>query len=218
MKIVTKRFLLRDFTDEDVPSFEAYHSDPRSLEFYGAEEAKPEHARELVGLFKAWAAEQPRLNYQLAIIQRKAPQALIGCCGLRCAGPESGKAELGVELAPAYWGRYGYATEVMHALVEFGFGSLGVQAIYGGTVSANSRIARLVSAFGATAVTHPTPAWMSAKGWSQVMWQVTRAQWESGRLKRSADALKRAAELGRFSVRFEVNHDVGVNDSSGSTD
>jgi ribosomal-protein-alanine N-acetyltransferase len=68
MELTTKRFLLRDFSDADTAAFEAYHDDPRSLEFYSAEQTKPEHARELIALFQAWAATQPRLNYQLAII------------------------------------------------------------------------------------------------------------------------------------------------------
>lgn len=182
MELTTKRFLLRDFRDADIAAFEAYHSDPRSQEFYGAEEAKPEHARELVRLFKAWAAAQPRLNYQLAVIQRSAPGSLVGCCGVRCAGSEQGTAELGIELAPEYWGRYGYAIEVMRSLVEFGFGTLELQTIYGGTVSANSRVTRLVSSFGATAITRPTPAWMLSRGWTQVEWRITRVQWERGRL------------------------------------
>ncbi|WP_178861610.1 GNAT family N-acetyltransferase [Thiomicrorhabdus cannonii] len=194
MEIVTNRFLLRDFADSDILEFEKYHIYPRSLEFYGTEEAKPGHARGLIALFQSWAAEQPRLNYQLAIIQRKAPHALIGCGGVRCAGMEPGTAELGIELAPKYWGRYGYAAEILHALIDYGFGTLGLQTIHGLIVSANSRVARLVSAFGATAATLPTPAWMSAKGWTQVEWTVTRQQWESGCLTlRSRGTRQKAA-------------------------
>lgn len=184
MEIVTSRFLLRDFVGEDSPAFAAYHADPRSLDLYGEEQAKPGHADELIAVFKSWAAEKPRQNYQLAVIRRKAPQVLLGCCGLRCAGAAVGTAELGIELAPQYWGRYGYAIEVMRALVEFGFDSLGLNEIYGATVSANARIARLAGSFGAVAIPRPTPAWMLARGWSQVEWRVTREQWESGRLTR----------------------------------
>jgi RimJ/RimL family protein N-acetyltransferase len=125
MEIVTKRFLLRDFIEDDSPAFEAYHADARSLEFYGAEEAKPGHALELLEIFKSWACEHPRRNYQLAIVQRQESQVLVGCSGLRSADSDARKAELGIELAPNYWARYGYAIEAMHALVEFGFGSLG---------------------------------------------------------------------------------------------
>lgn len=182
MEIATKRFLLRDFVSEDAAAFEAYHADPRSHQFYGDDQASETHIKELLRLFFKWAAERPRRNYQLAMVLRDGAQTLVGCCGLRSAGSEPGRAELGIEMAPAYWGRYGYAMEAMRALVEFGFEKLGLQEIYGGTVSANYRIARLVKSFGATAVMRPTPEWMSAKGWSQIEWQVTRAQWESGRL------------------------------------
>lgn len=183
MELTTNRFLLRDFNDTDIAAFAAYHNDPRSQEFHGTEQTKPE---ELIDLFRAWTAAKPRLNYQLAIIRRSEPQTLVGCCGLRCADAEPGTAELGVEFAPEYWGRYGYAIEVMRELVEFGFATLELQTIYGNSVNANSRLARLVSSFGAIAVTRPTPAWMSARGWTQVEWRITRKQWESGRLtKRS---------------------------------
>lgn len=184
MKLATKRFLLRDFVDADAAAFEAYHNDPRSHEFYSIEQARPQHALELINLFRAWAAAQPRVNYQLAIVRRGEPELLIGCCGVRCADSPPDTAELGIELAPDYWGRYGYAIEVMRALVEFSFRTLGLRAIYGATVDANFRVARLLTSFGATAVPRVTPDWMSSRGWIQIEWQFTRQQWENGRLTR----------------------------------
>lgn len=177
MKIETRRFLLRDFEAEDWPAFEAYHADPRSAEFYGEAQSHPDHARELFELFSRWAGEEPRCNYQLAIVRRDAGQTLVGCCGLRRDEPTSPAAELGIELAPDYWGRYRYAVEVMVALAEFGFTGLELREIYGGTVSANSRIARLAESLGARAVVRPAPEWMAARGWQQVEWQIGREQW-----------------------------------------
>jgi len=190
MEIVTKRFLLRDFREEDAAAFQEYHADPRSLEFYGLEEVKPGHAQQLLETFKNWAAEKPRRNYQFAIVQRQGSQLLAGCCGLRTADSEAGKAELGIELAPEFWGRYGYAIEIIHDLVDFGFGSLKLSEIYGSTVSANARVARLASFFGAVATTRPTPAWMAARGWSQIQWHVTREQWESSPLTMRSTATR----------------------------
>jgi len=149
MEIVTRRFLLRDFNEGDRPAFTAYHADPRSLTFYGPDDAVPGHAERLLDTFKIWAAECPRRNYQLAIIQRRKPEALVGSCGLRSSACEAGEAELGIELAPEYWGRYAYAIDVALALCEFGFGDLGLERIYGRTVSANARIERLARWFGA---------------------------------------------------------------------
>ncbi len=179
MEILTRRFLLRDFLPEDAPAFKAYHADPRSLEFYGAEQATAGHAGELLDLFRAWAAELPRRNYQLAIVRRDTAQTLVGCCGLRSADALPGTAELGIELAPDYWGRYKYATEVLQSLARFGFDELGLQEVFGSTVSANRRMVRLLESSGATTIVGITPRWMSANGWTQVEWRLARADWNS---------------------------------------
>jgi ribosomal-protein-alanine N-acetyltransferase len=181
MEIVTRRFLLRDFTEAERPGFIAYHADPRYLALAGPDVADPQHSQRLFKTFRDWTSEQPRRNYQLAILQRHEPQALVGCCGLRGAGCESGKAELGIELAPAYWARHGYAIEVGRTLLGFGFGDLGLQEICGVTVDANARIARLAEWFGAEAVaTRAGAAWMSARGWNETEWRITRDQWRRG--------------------------------------
>lgn len=180
MEIITKRFLLREFTEEDEPAFIAYHADPRYAEFCAPEEVTPHHARELLRLFGQWAAERPRRNYQLAIAHLQNPQELLGCCGLRREGYGSEQAELGIELAPQCWGRYGYAIEVARALVEFGFRDLEMKVIIGLSVSANLRVERLARRYGFIAVgTSSGSDWMSARGWSQTEWQLTRERWES---------------------------------------
>ena len=171
MEILTTRFLLRDFIDSDESAFVAYQADPRMLEFYGDEAAKPGHAGQLLQDFRAWAQELPRRNFQLAIVRRDEAGRLVGCCGLRGVDSAARSAELGIELAPGEWGRYGYAIEVMRALAKFGFEELRLDELYGSTVSANVRIARLASSLGAVATRLDTSAWMTARGWSQVEWR-----------------------------------------------
>ena len=187
MQLTTSRFVLRDFQDADLAAFAAYHADPRSSELYGPQQADSRDAAQLVALFKAWACEQPRLNFQLAVVRHDG--VLVGCCGLRRKDAEPGSAELGVELAPQYWGRFGYAMEVLKRLARFGFADLGLTRLYGSTVSANTRISRLAAALGAVAVARPTPAWMQAKGWRQLEWQIALEQW----LARSSSRLARGA-------------------------
>jgi RimJ/RimL family protein N-acetyltransferase len=177
MEIITKRFLLREFIEEDESAFIAYHADPRYAEFCTPEEVTPDYARELLRLFGQWAVKQPRSNYQLAIAHRQNPQEIFGCCGLRREGYGPDTAELGIELAPQCWGRYGYAIEVASALVEFGFRDLGLKKISGISVSANSRVERLARRYGFVAVEiHP-----DARGWSQTEWQLTREIWQQQR-------------------------------------
>ena len=100
MEIITKRFLIRDFTEGDEPALLAYHSDPRYAEFCLEEEVTPESTRKLLNLFMQWATELPRRNYQFAITELENPRKLLGCCGVRCEGYNLGQAELGIELAP----------------------------------------------------------------------------------------------------------------------
>jgi [ribosomal protein S5]-alanine N-acetyltransferase len=179
MKIVTKRFLLRDFAESDRSPFLDYQTDPRSQTFYEPTEASPENSIRLFETFCTWASEHPRLNYQLAIVQRCEPCKLVGCCGLRGKGSNVGTMELGIELAPDCWGRYAYAIEVGRALLDFGFGKLKLDVISGSTVSANVRIARLAEWIGAEVVAiHPGSAWMSERGWSEVDWRITKEQWD----------------------------------------
>ncbi len=180
MEIITKRFLLRDFTPEDDPAFLAYHSDPRYAEFCSPEEVTPEHTRKLVTLFMQWATEQPRRNYQLAITPLGNPRELLGCCGLRCESYNLGQAELGIELAPQYWGRYRYAIEAAGALLKFGFHNLALQEVRGISIDANVRVARLAQRYGFVLIgTHSGSNWMGVRGWSQTEWQLTREKWEA---------------------------------------
>lgn len=170
MEIVTPRLLLREFTPADLPAFLAYQADPCHTEFYGPEDLDPGLAEGLIDRFLAWAAASPRQNYQLAIAQREDPADLIGSCGIRLEGCEPGLGEFGLELAADHWGR-GFASEAARAILRFAFDDLGVREVRGVTVSANSRVQRLVARLGFREVeTRPGPNWMRARGWSEVVW------------------------------------------------
>jgi [ribosomal protein S5]-alanine N-acetyltransferase len=177
MELTTERLLLRDFTEDDRAAFLAYQSDPRFLEFHGPGDWGPEQASGLLDLFLRWQAERPRLNYQLAIVER-ATSTVIGCGGVRSSGFERGVAELGLELASANWGR-GLATEAARALLDLAFRGLGLRAIVATSVTQNRRVARLVEKLGFQPTGTPSgPDWLRSRGWSQTEWRLTAEQWE----------------------------------------
>lgn len=182
MQFSTRRFVLRDFTDQDAPAFAAYHADPRSSVLYGPNEGGPEHATELVQLFRAWAQDRPRSRFQFAVVLGNGN--LIGCGGLRVDDTAAEVAEVGIELDPTYWGRFGYAVEIATALLDFGFADLKLGHVVGRTVDANVRIARLAEAFGAKSMEADTPDWMAARGWHRVDWHLTRERWLAEASKR----------------------------------
>ncbi len=178
MEIITNRFLLREFTFEDEPAFLAYHADPRYAEFCEPEAVNPDNTKKLLRLFIQWASEHPRRNYQFAIVPFQNPKELLGCCGLRNKGYGADSSELGIELAPQYWGRYRYAIEVASSLLEFGFRELDLQEVRGFSISANARVTRLAHRYGFVVLRScPGSNWMHARGWSQTEWQLTRERW-----------------------------------------
>jgi ribosomal-protein-alanine N-acetyltransferase len=160
--------VLRDFAEHDRAAFLAYQADPRYAALYDLDPADAARADALFDRFLAWAAERPRRDWQLAIV---AGGRLLGTAGLR------GEV-LGIELTPDAWGRPGLAVGVVAALLDFGFGTLGLPRILGDTASGNRRVARLATWFGGEVVSHaPGPGWMAARGWEEVVWCIAREAW-----------------------------------------
>jgi ribosomal-protein-alanine N-acetyltransferase len=184
MQIATSRFLLREFSDTDRQAFLDYQMDPRYQALYDQIGADAGRANGLFDLFGAWRRENPRQNLQIGIFE-KTTSRLCGCGGLRCAGNAEGAAVLGLELTPDDWGRYGVAIEVAGALIAHGFSTLGLHTIKGATASGNSRVDKLARWFGAVIVgRRDGPAWMSARGWHEVEWALSRDAWETSPARR----------------------------------
>jgi ribosomal-protein-alanine N-acetyltransferase len=178
MDLRTARFCLRDFTPDDRDSLVAYQRDPRYRQLYNIDASDDRTSHELFDRFLAWQRAVPRHNFQLGIFDR-GTQRLCGCAGLRKALDQEGTAALGIELAPAQWGRYRLAVEIVSALLEHGFDSLEFHTIVGATTSSNQRVEKLARWFNAEIVAHrPGPDWMAARGWHEVEWKLTRSAWE----------------------------------------
>jgi len=138
----TKRLVLRELRVEDEGSLARYQCDRRYLEHY----VEPPDARAIVASSMSWAAQSPRLNYQLAIAWSEQGPA-IGCIGLRCHGQTSGTAEFGCELDPRLW-EHGLAHEAASSLLDFGFGNLTLIRVVASTAPDNRRVHGLLTKLG----------------------------------------------------------------------
>lgn len=74
----------------------------------------------------AQASEEPRRNYEFGVEEREGG-LLIGNCRLSPTG-RNAEASMGYVYRRDRWGR-GYGTEVVIALLDFGFGQLGLHRI-----------------------------------------------------------------------------------------
>jgi RimJ/RimL family protein N-acetyltransferase len=140
----TPRLLLRVWRDEDLDPFAEMCADPEVMRYYPP---KPDRAasdawvarmrthNEAHG-FAYWAVELPGIG-------------LIGALGLSRTRfpPVAPAVEIGWRLASAHWGR-GYATEAARAVLDDGFGRLGIDEIVAFTVPANRRSWRVMQRLG----------------------------------------------------------------------
>jgi len=71
---------------------------------------------------------------------------LCGACGLHVSSVQQ-RAELGYWIGVPYWGR-GFATEAAHAVVEFGFNTLGLHRIHASHFAGNIASGRVLEKIG----------------------------------------------------------------------
>lgn len=177
MELTGERIVLREFAASDVGPLLAIHSDPRVLRYYAPEVGTPKHAQMLVGLFIRWANEDPRENFQLAIVDL-VTSAMLGTCGIRGKGCLPGHAEFGIGIGADWWGR-GIAGEAARTILHFGFSELGLREVHGVAVSENETVTKFMQRLGfAPGVPRQGPDWMKERGWNAVDWVITRGTWE----------------------------------------
>lgn len=144
--IDTARLQLRPYTPADAP---------RLRELAGAREIAdttisiPHPYPE--GLAERWIAEQQRefeagRAASFALQFRQEP-GLIGGIALRDVDREHLQAELGFWMSVAWWGR-GYALEATRAIVDYGFGQLGLNRIHAHHMTRNPASGRVLAKAG----------------------------------------------------------------------
>jgi RimJ/RimL family protein N-acetyltransferase len=146
MHIVTERLVLREFVIDDRPAVLTYQRDPRYLHFYPWTNRTEAQVRDFVEMFVQQQAERPRRKFQFAITFPN-DDRVIGNCGIRRKPENDWEADIGYELAPAYWSR-GYATEAALAMVNFGFQTLKLHRISAWCIAANTASARVLEKVG----------------------------------------------------------------------
>lgn len=143
--IRTPRLILRDFRPSDLDAYCQLRAHEDFQQFYPSREITTQRSGELLREFLSWAAENPRLRFQLAIEEPRL--GLIGSCGLRISHVDRGQASFGCELGREFWG-HGYAIEAARALVGFAFSELGVHRIEAETLAENRSAVSLARRLG----------------------------------------------------------------------
>jgi RimJ/RimL family protein N-acetyltransferase len=126
LPISTERLILRRFEGRDLDAFHAYHSLPETARFLPGPPKSYTQSMERVGKYANFVYEKEGDWVCLAIEAKGSPK-LLGEVVLKWL-PGRGQGELGWSLAP--WARgQGYATEAAEAVLDLGFGELGLHRI-----------------------------------------------------------------------------------------
>ncbi|MBB3112555.1 ribosomal-protein-alanine N-acetyltransferase [Paenibacillus phyllosphaerae] len=126
-RLETKRLVLRKMVEEDAPAMFDYFSKDEVTQYYDLESfTEVKQASDLIAMFNQRYEEGK--GYRWGITLKGAEDQLLGSCGFHQWEKEHYRAELGYELAPAYWQR-GIMTEAASAIIAYGFESLGLNRI-----------------------------------------------------------------------------------------
>jgi ribosomal-protein-alanine N-acetyltransferase len=116
----TSRLLLRQILPGDAEALFATFSDETVMEFYGdPAHQSVEDSRDLIRRQQEWYARREGVRWGVTL---KGERALIGSCGFFLFDEEFRRAEMGYELARAYW-RRGIMREAARAIISYGFGA-----------------------------------------------------------------------------------------------
>ena len=135
----TPRVNLRLLTAEDADAVYRHFADPEVTAFMDIEPVtRLEEAEEII----RFHVEDTGCRWGLFC---RATKILVGTCGYHCWRPAEATAEIGFDLAKAYWG-IGLMREVLPPVLEVGFGRMGLTRIEATVETANVRSIRLLEA------------------------------------------------------------------------
>ena len=140
----TPRCLLRPFTETDDDNLFVLYGNPAVMAIRKiGTQTRAGSDQQLGFILDHWR----RLGFGLWLVLDRANGAFMGECGLREIRPNSREIELSYGLCPEYWGK-GIASEVARTALDYGFGPLGIETIYGLAKDTNHASLRILEKLG----------------------------------------------------------------------
>jgi RimJ/RimL family protein N-acetyltransferase len=146
-ELCTERLILRRWRDSDLEPWAVMNADPEVREHLGELLSREESDASVAGFRRDF----DRRGYGWWAVEVRATGGFVGFAGLdpvEDGMPFSG-VEIGWRLARPAWG-HGYATEAARAVLEHGFGVLGLSEILAVTTAANLRSQAVMRRIGMT--------------------------------------------------------------------
>jgi [ribosomal protein S5]-alanine N-acetyltransferase len=141
----TARLLLRSFERGDIPAIVRL-AGTREIAATTLHIPHPYDNAEAEDFLARMDAECRHGNAAVFAVTLSSSGELCGACGLHVVSAQQ-RAELGYWIGVPYWGR-GFGTEAAHAVVEFGFNTLGLHRIHASHFAGNAASGRVLEKIG----------------------------------------------------------------------
>ncbi|TVX93388.1 GNAT family N-acetyltransferase [Paenibacillus agilis] len=126
VELYTDRLHLRKMKVSDSSSLFSIWSDPDVTKFMNVTSFTDEdQAKDMIKLLDELSQNNKAIRF--SIIEMESNE-IIGSCGFNYLDFEHAKAEIGYDIAKAYWGK-GYASEAVRSLLDYGFSDLQLNRI-----------------------------------------------------------------------------------------
>jgi ribosomal-protein-alanine N-acetyltransferase len=142
--LVTERLVLRGIVADDAADLFAFRSDPVEQRYNDPPLRTLDEAHDLIRRLDRERREFDALHWGVTLA---GDDRVVGLLGYNEVVAEHRRAALGYDLARRLWGR-GLATEAITAVLDHGFGPLGLNRVEAHTDAANERSIRLLQRLG----------------------------------------------------------------------
>ena len=146
--LTTERLILEDLDGQDLANIQQLARDSHVMQYVFIWLENNEQVAGFVRHAIEEAGRKDRMDYVLAI-RIPGSGAFAGFAMLEIDPKQVTTAEAGYILLPAYW-KNGYASEILRALLAFGFGKLSLHRVYGKCDEMNLASAHVMEKCGLT--------------------------------------------------------------------
>ncbi|MEM7029253.1 MAG: GNAT family N-acetyltransferase [Chloroflexota bacterium] len=147
--LTTERLILRRFTEADAQNLFELDNDPEVMRYINGGTPTPFEIikDDILPSFITYDPDYPEFGFWA--VQEKAGQGFVGWFSFRPANGNHSDIVLGYRFHQAVWGK-GYATEGAQALINLGFGELGIECVIATTYEENMASRRVMEKLGMT--------------------------------------------------------------------
>jgi ribosomal-protein-alanine N-acetyltransferase len=142
--LTTERLTLRELLLSDAPDVLVFRGDPEVQKYNDPVLHSIEEVQTLIEEIRAEYAAQKGIAWAVTL---SGSDAVLGLFGFHDWDEYHRRAEIGYDLARAYWGQ-GIGSEAVRAIVRFGFEQMNLHRIYAGTIADNHESVRLLEKVG----------------------------------------------------------------------